>query len=104
MNVLSVDVGSGSVRVALTHFEEGGRGRVLAFATQSTRTYTPSPDFYEQRSDEIWDAVTSCVRVRGAMPLFAANLTSTHTCSAVWSKQKRIWCPRSPSLLLVRLS
>lgn len=63
MNVISVDVGSGSVRIALTRFSDSTGAQVLAFTTQATRTYTPRTDFYEQRSDEIWDAVTSCVRV-----------------------------------------
>lgn len=62
LNVISVDVGTGSVRAALTSFDSNSCGNVLSTHSQNSTTYNPRTDFYEQNSQEIWSAVVSCIR------------------------------------------
>ena len=56
---VGVDVGTSSVRAALVT----GAGHLITTATQAITIWEPQPHFYEQSSDEIWQAVCTCVRV-----------------------------------------
>lgn len=56
---LGIDVGSGSVRaVALDE-----NGSLLASAVEALETHHPRQDFYEQSSDQIWNAACAAVRI-----------------------------------------
>ncbi|MES2464047.1 MAG: FGGY-family carbohydrate kinase, partial [Armatimonadota bacterium] len=60
--VVGVDVGTGSARAGVFAVESGKR---LGITTQPIQMWKPKPDFVEQSSDDIWEAVGICVR--GAM-------------------------------------
>lgn len=67
MNLLGIDVGSGSVRAALTSFtslpgSDKGTAIVLASESKLTATISPQDDWYEQSSREIWSAVVDSVK------------------------------------------
>lgn len=55
---IGVDVGSGSVRAGLFT----ASGRLEHAAVQDIRINNPEPDYYEQSSDEIWNAVAYTVK------------------------------------------
>nr|CAI5822762.1 unnamed protein product [Callosobruchus analis] len=55
---IGVDVGTGSVRAALV----SKQGRIQATAVRSTKTWNDRPDFYEQSTEDIWNAVIECVK------------------------------------------
>lgn len=57
---IGVDVGTGSARAALVN----AHGHVLQIHTKTIKTWNPQPDHYEQSSEDIWEAVCECVRVR----------------------------------------
>ncbi|ELT96310.1 hypothetical protein CAPTEDRAFT_197093, partial [Capitella teleta] len=50
---VGVDVGTGSVRAALVAAD----GTIISVATQDILVYSTAADFYEQSSEEIWQAV-----------------------------------------------
>lgn len=56
--VIGVDVGTGSVRAALVQSD----GKVIATETKPIRIWNPHPDFYEQSSEDIWEAVVFTVK------------------------------------------
>jgi ribulose kinase len=56
---IGVDVGSGSVRAGL--FTESGK--LVKVATKEILVNNPEPGFYEQSSEDIWDAVVFVVKV-----------------------------------------
>jgi 2-keto-3-deoxy-galactonokinase len=56
---IGVDVGSASVRAALVSSD----GTILHSATQGITIWEPETDFYEQSSDEIWNACCKVIRV-----------------------------------------
>lgn len=56
---VGVDVGTGSARAALVT----QNGKIVQVAEEEIRTWNPQPDFYEQSSDNIWDACVKCIRV-----------------------------------------
>lgn len=56
---IGVDVGTGSVRAALVNAE----GKVVKIEIKPIKTWNPKQDFYEQSSDEIWNACAHCVKV-----------------------------------------
>lgn len=56
---LGVDVGTGSARAAL--FTENGK--IVRTKEEKIKTWNPRPSFYEQSSDDIWDACVKCIRV-----------------------------------------
>lgn len=58
VNLIGVDVGTGSVRAALV----SSKGKVLKTHVKATQTWNPLPNHYEQSSDNIWKAVCECVR------------------------------------------
>ena len=62
--VIGVDVGTASVRAALVQSD----GRICATETKSIRIWNPQPDFYQQSSDDIWEAVTFTVKVLLQVP------------------------------------
>lgn len=55
---LGIDVGTGSARAGLFTAE----GRMLAAAAQDIQLFRPQPDFVEQSSQDIWQAVCTAVR------------------------------------------
>ncbi|XP_028144845.1 FGGY carbohydrate kinase domain-containing protein-like [Diabrotica virgifera virgifera] len=56
---VGVDVGTGSVRAALVT----ECGEIVSSAVNCTRTWNIQPDFYEQSTDDIWNAVVTCVKI-----------------------------------------
>lgn len=56
---IGVDVGTGSARAAIVRDD----GYIVSVATESIRIWNPKPNMYEQSSDNIWNAVTVCVKV-----------------------------------------
>jgi ribulose kinase len=55
---LGVDVGTSSVRAGL--FDE--KGALLGLKTLEIRVFNFKPDHFEHSSDDIWQAVCSCIR------------------------------------------
>ncbi|WP_162652931.1 FGGY-family carbohydrate kinase [Lentilitoribacter sp. Alg239-R112] len=55
---LGIDVGTGSARAGL--FDEAGR--LLAAASRDTKTFNPKPDYMQQSSADIWQAICASVR------------------------------------------
>lgn len=56
---VGVDVGTGSARAALV----SSTGKVLKIATCPLEIFHPAQDFYEQSSDNIWNAVCKVVKI-----------------------------------------
>ncbi len=56
--MIGVDVGTGSARAAVFDL----RGRRLGYASRPIRLWRPEPDFAEQSSSDIWQAVVAAVR------------------------------------------
>ena len=56
---IGVDVGTSSVRAGL--FSENGR--MVTLATNPIHILETEPGFYEQSTDNIWQACCTCVRV-----------------------------------------
>lgn len=85
MNVISVDVGTASVRAALTTFDNNSCGTVLATHSENTQSHNPRTDFYEQNSHEIWSAVASCIHscLKEAGIDQVHGIAFTATCSLV---------------------
>jgi FGGY-family pentulose kinase len=82
---IGIDVGTGSARAGV--FD--AQGTLLGTAAAAITTSSPRPDFYQQSSAEIWQAV--CRSVHGAMaeagcePVDIAGLGFDATCSLVVS-------------------
>jgi D-ribulokinase len=80
---IGVDVGTGSARAGV--FD--ATGRMLACANEPIQTWRPEPDFVEQSSENIWQAVCQVVRTAltsaGAGPMQVAGLGFDATCSLV---------------------
>lgn len=84
MKVISVDVGSGSVRAAITEFDQGHVGSLLASCTKEILTESPNPDWYEQSSGDIWDAVVECIKAcTSKAGGDVSGIAFTATCSLV---------------------
>lgn len=56
---VGVDVGTGSVRAALV----SESGKIISTCTETTKTWNVQPDFFEQSTEDIWNAVVKCVKV-----------------------------------------
>lgn len=56
---VGVDVGTGSARAALVAAD----GRVEEQAVEAIKTWTPEPHYYEQSSEDIWNAICKVVKV-----------------------------------------
>ncbi|MDR3437040.1 FGGY-family carbohydrate kinase [Telmatospirillum sp.] len=67
--VIGVDVGTGSARAGVFDLS----GRSLGRASRNIRMWRPEPDYAEQSSDDIWNAV--CVSVREALAEAGKGLT-----------------------------
>lgn len=80
---LGVDVGSGSSRAALIT----DTGKLLAIHSNPFSTSRPSPDYYEQSSDEIWASI--CTSVKAVLQLAKVDPSRVYgigfdaTCSLV---------------------
>lgn len=57
---IGVDVGTGSARAGLV-FENG---KVVKVAERQIKIWNPQNDFYEQSSEDIWNACLYCIKVR----------------------------------------
>lgn len=57
---IGVDVGTGSARAALV----SENGKIIKSAVQATKTWNLQPDFYEQSTNNIWNACVQCVKVK----------------------------------------
>ncbi|XP_068142804.1 FGGY carbohydrate kinase domain-containing protein isoform X1 [Drosophila tropicalis] len=55
---VGVDVGTGSARAALVSAD----GCVIEQSVQEIKTWTPEPDYYEQSSENIWQAICQVVK------------------------------------------
>lgn len=79
--VVGVDVGTGSARAALV----SSTGRVCKVAVRATRTWTPQPEYFQQSSDDIWDAVCATVQevIQGIPPHSIKGIGFDATCSLV---------------------
>lgn len=74
---VGVDVGTGSARAALVD----ANGRVQQMHVKSIQTWNPLTDHYEQSSDDIWNAVSECVRVSRNIQLsFLLRDSYLHVC------------------------
>ncbi|XP_055619037.1 FGGY carbohydrate kinase domain-containing protein isoform X2 [Toxorhynchites rutilus septentrionalis] len=58
INLIGVDVGTGSARAALVSL----KGEVLKTCVRPIKTWNPLPNHYEQSSEDIWSAVCGCIR------------------------------------------
>ena len=56
---IGVDVGTGGVRAALVD----AVGTILSTSEHPIQIFEPQPGYYEQSSDNIWEACKSTVRV-----------------------------------------
>lgn len=56
---VGVDVGTGSTRAALVT----DNGRIVSTHVQNIQTWNPQQDFYEQSSENIWNACVTCIKV-----------------------------------------
>jgi FGGY-family pentulose kinase len=81
---IGVDVGTGSARAGVFALADGAR---LGMATQPITLWRPAPEFVEQSSDEIWNAVGDCVRravaESGIAPGEVGGIGFDATCSLV---------------------
>lgn len=57
---IGVDVGTGSARAAIVSVH----GKVINMCIRPIKTWRPQTNHYEQSSDDIWNAVCECVKVR----------------------------------------
>src|SRR6185437_10642632 len=55
---IGVDVGTGSARAGISD----GSGRLFATHVHKIKTWNYRTDYYEQSSDDIWNAVAACVK------------------------------------------
>jgi D-ribulokinase len=81
---LSVDIGTGSVRVAL--FSSDGAKLGLA-QVRPIKTINPAPNHHEQSTADIWAALCSasraCIEASGRSPSAVAAVGIDATCSLV---------------------
>ncbi len=82
---IGIDVGTGSARAGL--FD--GSGRLLTTRAVPIETFRPAPDFAQQRSAEIWQAVAGATREAiaesGIDPVAVLGIGFDATCSLVVS-------------------
>jgi FGGY-family pentulose kinase len=82
--VVGVDVGTGSARAGVFRVTEGAR---VGIATHPIKIWRPQPEFVEQSSDDIWDAVGFAVRTAvadaGIDPGAVIGIGFDATCSLV---------------------
>ena len=84
MYSIGVDVGTSSVRAGVVDVSNGAQAGVHK---RDIRIWNPRPDYYEQSSADIWDAVSECIRgamtKAGAAPSQIVGLAFDATCSLV---------------------
>lgn len=56
---IGVDVGTGSARAALVSTE----GKIRDICVKEIKTWNPQSDYYEQSSEDIWNACVHCIQV-----------------------------------------
>ncbi|CAG9823572.1 unnamed protein product [Phaedon cochleariae] len=76
---VGVDVGTGSARAALVT----DSGEIVKTCVQETKTWNDQPDFYEQSTEDIWNAVVKCVKsvVEDVSPEKVKGIGFDATCS-----------------------
>ncbi len=79
--IIGVDVGTGSARAGVFSLE----GELLGHASCPLLTWRPRPDFVQQSSADIWDAVVQAVRAAcaAAGPVAIGGIGFDATCSLV---------------------
>ena len=79
--VIGVDVGTGSARAGVF----SGEGELLGHASRPLQIWRPRPDFVQQSSADIWDAVVQSVRAARAAagPVAIGGIGFDATCSLV---------------------
>src|SRR5579862_6550630 len=81
--VVGIDVGTGSARAALFDLS----GACLSSAAHPIVTWRPRPNFVEQSSEDIWDAVGAavrdCISQYGGDPSRVIGVSFDATCSLV---------------------
>jgi FGGY-family pentulose kinase len=93
--VLGIDVGTGSARAAVFDLA----GRRLGYGSQAIRMWRPRPDFVEQSSDDIWNAVCAAVRqarAEAGADIAIGGIGFDATCSLVVRDAKGGPVPVSP--------
>ncbi|KAJ8099746.1 hypothetical protein POJ06DRAFT_254385 [Lipomyces tetrasporus] len=55
---IGIDVGTGSARACIID----SKGEIRAVASKNIQRWEPKPDYYNQSSDDIWDACCDCVK------------------------------------------
>ncbi len=76
---IGVDVGTGSVRAGVFT----SSGGLFSHHTVPITVHNPRPDFYEQSTEEIWEAAAECVRVAVAEAAETAGESSEELGSKV---------------------
>ncbi|XP_062129514.1 FGGY carbohydrate kinase domain-containing protein [Drosophila sulfurigaster albostrigata] len=78
---VGVDVGTGSARAALVAAD----GRVQEQAVEAIKTWTPEPHYYEQSSEDIWQAICKVVKhvIAGVDKQKVKGIGFDATCSLV---------------------
>lgn len=78
MNVIGVDVGSGSVRCSVICIDNG---EVIHTEVESITIWNEIKDFYEQSSSEIWTktciAIKNCIQACPNTPISACGFSAT---------------------------
>lgn len=67
---IGVDVGTGSVRAALVN----KKGKIENVSTHPIVTWNPKPKFYEQSSEDIWEACRIVIKVSRYVPILSNNI------------------------------
>ncbi|RWS28154.1 hypothetical protein B4U80_08501 [Leptotrombidium deliense] len=92
MNVISADVGSNSVRVAITHFSRENCGRILANVSKEITVHSRNSRIYEQNTAEIWKQLCACIkeclRKSNLDYTTISGIAFTATCSLVVVEKK----------------
>ncbi|XP_076250523.1 FGGY carbohydrate kinase domain-containing protein isoform X1 [Rhynchophorus ferrugineus] len=78
---IGVDVGTGSVRAALVT----DYGKIVTSHVENTKTWNVQTDFYEQSSENIWSAISKCVKevIKDTVPDKIKGIGFDATCSLV---------------------
>ncbi|RZC42847.1 FGGY carbohydrate kinase domain-containing protein, partial [Asbolus verrucosus] len=92
---VGVDVGTGGARAALVT----DNGKIVKTAVENIQTWNPQQDFYEQSSDNIWNACVKCIKkvIQGVNPDDVKGLGFDATCSLVAFDKSRNPLSVSPS-------
>ncbi|CAH1102251.1 unnamed protein product [Psylliodes chrysocephalus] len=76
---IGIDVGTGSVRAALVT----DTGEIIKIGVKEIKTWNNQTDFYEQSTDDIWNAIITCIKsiTEGVDPEKVIGIGFDATCS-----------------------